>query len=290
MRRARRTDPGHQTIRRDHRVDRAHRACAACRGIPVGGAQFRTQDRRRRAAHGDGLGRGQGDLHGHRGVIRCAARRLRPGHAGDPRAHCLLRRLPGAVRHHVRAQRGRNRRHHRRQRRRQIHFPQSRSSGCCRGRPAPCASTAATSARCPPTKSSSSASRWCRKAGGCFHRCRSRKICWSALTAGTPADRGISTAIYQLFPVLRERRHTPSTALSGGQQQMVAIGRSLMSNPRILSMRRTQSRTRSDRDPRHLRGARRHQDARHQRRAGRAGPRPRHVGRRPGLLLSGRAA
>jgi branched-chain amino acid transport system ATP-binding protein len=41
-------------------------------------------------------------------------------------------------------------------------------------------------------------------------------------------------AIYQLFPVLRERRHVPSTALSGGQQQMVAIGRSLMSNPRIL--------------------------------------------------------
>ena len=41
-------------------------------------------------------------------------------------------------------------------------------------------------------------------------------------------------AIYRLFPILRERRHTPSTALSGGQQQMVAIGRSLMSNPRIL--------------------------------------------------------
>jgi branched-chain amino acid transport system ATP-binding protein len=40
--------------------------------------------------------------------------------------------------------------------------------------------------------------------------------------------------VYRLFPVLRERRHTPSTALSGGQQQMVAIGRSLMSNPRIL--------------------------------------------------------
>ncbi len=40
--------------------------------------------------------------------------------------------------------------------------------------------------------------------------------------------------IYELFPVLAERRHQPSTSLSGGQQQMVAIGRALMSNPRLL--------------------------------------------------------
>ena len=40
--------------------------------------------------------------------------------------------------------------------------------------------------------------------------------------------------VYQLFPVLEERRKQASTSLSGGQQQMVAIGRALMSNPEVV--------------------------------------------------------
>jgi branched-chain amino acid transport system ATP-binding protein len=40
--------------------------------------------------------------------------------------------------------------------------------------------------------------------------------------------------VYRLFPALAERKAMPATALSGGQQQMAAIGRALMSNPRLL--------------------------------------------------------
>ncbi len=42
--------------------------------------------------------------------------------------------------------------------------------------------------------------------------------------------------IYELFPILEERRNVSSTSLSGGQQQMVAIGRALMSNPELMMM------------------------------------------------------
>ena len=42
--------------------------------------------------------------------------------------------------------------------------------------------------------------------------------------------------VYTLFPKLKERQQQPATTLSGGEQQMVAIGRGLMSRPRILML------------------------------------------------------
>jgi branched-chain amino acid transport system ATP-binding protein len=42
--------------------------------------------------------------------------------------------------------------------------------------------------------------------------------------------------VYELFPRLRERRHQPAGTMSGGEQQMCAIGRALMSRPKLLLM------------------------------------------------------
>jgi branched-chain amino acid transport system ATP-binding protein len=39
---------------------------------------------------------------------------------------------------------------------------------------------------------------------------------------------------FEIFPVLRERRHQPARSMSGGEQQMLAISRAMMSLPRIL--------------------------------------------------------
>ena len=40
--------------------------------------------------------------------------------------------------------------------------------------------------------------------------------------------------VYEIFPVLQERRNRDSAFLSGGEQQMLAIGRSMMTNPKLL--------------------------------------------------------
>jgi len=59
-----------------------------------------------------------------------------------------------------------------------------------------------------------------------------------ALGIGTRAARGHRRQslerVYSIFPVLRERLEARAGTLSGGQQQMLAIGRALMAQPRLL--------------------------------------------------------
>jgi len=63
----------------------------------------------------------------------------------------------------------------------------------------------------------------------------------SGRSSGSGRDRGGGNAegwtterVYELFPTLAERRGTPGSLLSGGEQQMLSIGRALMTNPILL--------------------------------------------------------
>jgi branched-chain amino acid transport system ATP-binding protein len=71
-----------------------------------------------------------------------------------------------------------------------------------------------------------------------------RMSVWENLAMGAfSRDRALATElaedqerVYSLFPRLRERANQPGATLSGGEQQMLAIGRALMARPRLLLM------------------------------------------------------
>ncbi len=56
------------------------------------------------------------------------------------------------------------------------------------------------------------------------------------LARGTRGKRWTPDAVYELFPRLAERKKNGGTQLSGGEQQMLAIGRALLGNPELLIM------------------------------------------------------
>jgi branched-chain amino acid transport system ATP-binding protein len=53
-------------------------------------------------------------------------------------------------------------------------------------------------------------------------------------TAGRDEARAVMERVYAMFPILWERRGGPAGLLSGGEQQMLAFGRALMSSPRVM--------------------------------------------------------
>jgi branched-chain amino acid transport system ATP-binding protein len=59
-------------------------------------------------------------------------------------------------------------------------------------------------------------------------------VATAANRGGAAVPRWTLERVYDFFPRLRERRSNLGSRLSGGEQQMVAIGRALMTNPRLL--------------------------------------------------------
>ena len=91
----------------------------------------------------------------------------------------------------------------------------------------------------PRKTSRGSASPWCRKGRDVFgyadHRGESEARRRHARPTGTRSLDDLGS-VYDVFPMLKERRDTAAGVLSGGQQQMLVIGRALMTAPRLIAI------------------------------------------------------
>ena len=85
------------------------------------------------------------------------------------------------------------------------------------------------------TGSRSSASATCPRGAGSSRRSRSTSTCGCSSRRGS-SQKWTVDAVYDLFPRLGERRRNGGAQLSGGEQQMLAIGRALLTNPTLLIM------------------------------------------------------
>ena len=106
-------------------------------------------------------------------------------------------------------------------------------------RRAPSASRARSSSAASRTRSPGTASATSRRAVASSRRSPSTSTCGSprgARPALRRAASGRASAVYELFPRLAERKRNGGAQLSGGEQQMLAIGRALVTNPRLLVM------------------------------------------------------
>ena len=105
-----------------------------------------------------------------------------------------------------------------------------------RARRAPLCSTASRSPQWPRTVSFGAGWCWYPKVGGCSHRCRCSRTSPGAYTAPRSHFETNLRRVFELFPILKERRSGAAGLLSGGEQQMLAFGRAMMSEPRIMLM------------------------------------------------------
>ena len=88
-----------------------------------------------------------------------------------------------------------------------------------------------------PTRSWQRAWRWCRRGGACFLQMSVQENlemgAYTKSSGGIPADLEM---VFEQFPRLKERRRQVAGTLSGGEQQMLAMGRALMSHPKLLML------------------------------------------------------